>query len=122
MRRPRDPLQAPTPLPEAPSLLVGSPLELDPWFDPTIHKQELMKWANGDKMREIFGVQPIAKKLVGAHLAELDMLLQQQMMAQMAAQAGPTAPKPGGGSKAMSNSNSNSGQGQCTSENGGPKN
>ena len=115
-----DPMQPAPPLPEAPSILVGSPLELDPWFDPTIHKQELVKWANGDRMREIFQTAPIAKKLVAAHLAELDMLLQQQQLAQQAAAAGPER-RMGGASKAMGNSNSNSGQGQGTSENGGPK-
>jgi hypothetical protein len=90
-----------------PSILVGSPLEMDPWFNPIIHKQELIKWANSDVMRETFGKNPIAKKLVAAHLAELDMMIQQAAMAQMAMQGPQPAQGPG---KAMGNSNQNAGK------------
>jgi hypothetical protein len=93
--------------PPPPSILVGSPLEMDPWFNPIIHKQELIKWANSDVMREMFKTNQIAKKLVAAHLAELDMEIQKAAMQQMAMQGPPPAQ---GAGRAMGNSNANAGK------------
>ncbi len=103
----------PAPTLQAPSVLEGSPLKWKPWYDATIHRQELVKWANGDNMRELFASTPIAEKLVEAHLAEIDASLaaiQQQQMAQQAAQDQAKLSQPGGSGagRAMSNSNNES--------------
>ena len=90
------------PMPQPPALLAGTPLEWFPWYDPIIHRQELMKWANSDRMRELFTAQPAGRKLVTLHLQEIEGVLAQQAAQQMAMQAGP---KPGGAGKAMGNSN-----------------
>ena len=97
------------PMPEPPSLLAGTPLEWFPWYNPIIHKQELMKWANSDRMRELFTAQPAARKLVALHLQDIDNALMQQVAQQMAAQGG--GPGPSGAGAAMANSNRESTQG-----------
>jgi hypothetical protein len=76
-----------------------------------------MKWANSDIMREIFQTQPIAKELVKAHLADIDMALQMEMMAAM----GPQPPAEASGpARGMANSNQNSGgAGKQSSGSGG---
>jgi len=105
-----EPGSMPPPLPEAPSMLKDTPLEWMPWYSPLVHRQEVMKWANSDHMREIFQAQPMARELVKAHLAEISMALQQEMMALQ----GPPPEEASGPARAMSNSNSNAGQGQGT--------
>ncbi len=96
------------PIPQAPSALQGSPLEWRPWYNPVIHKQECMKWANSDKMRELFKTNPAAVALVTAHLQEIDQHVAEIAMQQAAMSQGQT--RPGGASKAMQNSNKNSGK------------
>lgn len=116
------------PLPPPVSVLKGSPLELELWHNPAIHRQEAIKWANSDNMRELFQSNPVAKQLVTAHIAELDAKISEMQMAQAAAQAGPPAPKPGGGAaQGMKNSNRESttgnepkGQGEGA-QNAGPR-
>lgn len=118
LQRATDPNQ---PMPVPPSPLANSPLEWLPWYNPIIHKQELMKWANSDRMREMFQTTPVAKELVKMHLAEIDNAMAQILMPQAAAQGG--AP---GGAQGMANSNREStsgneprGQGQGA-QNQGP--
>jgi hypothetical protein len=109
------PTVPPAGLAKPPSVLEGSPLKWKPWYNATIHKQECLKWANGDTMRELFASNPIAEKLVEAHLAEIEAALAAMQAAMMAA----TAPKnPGGANKALSNSNRESTQGNEPSGNG----
>ena len=90
------------PMPQSPTLLANTPLEWLEWFNPVIHKQELLKWANSDHMRELFKTQPATKQLVTLHLQDIDAALARQVMQQMAA----TQPsQPGGAGAAMANSN-----------------
>lgn len=107
----------PTPDLQPPSVLEGSPLAWKPWYNPIIHRQEVIKWANSDIMRELFQTTPVAEKLVAAHLADIDAQIAMVQAQAMAAQAPPQGakPKPGGSGKAMGNSNANSGDGQGTS-------
>ncbi len=106
------PMQPGVPVPpapplQAPSVLEGSPLMWKPWYNPVIHRQELLKWANSDNMRELFQSNQIAEKLVTAHLADIDAQMA-AIQAQQAAAAAPP-PKPGGAATAMKNSNTNAG-------------
>jgi hypothetical protein len=107
----QDPAQ---PMPQPPSMLEGSPLKWKPWYNPVIHKQELMKWANSDRMRELFQAQPIAEKLVELHLNDINMALAQEVMQQMAMAGG----QPGGAGAAMANSNRESTSGNEPKGNG----
>ena len=102
------------PMPQAPALLVGTPLEWFPWYEPIIHRQELMKWANGDRMRELFTAKPEARQLVAMHLQEIEGALAQIAMAQAAAEQG----QPGGAGGAMANSNRESTSGNEPKGNG----
>lgn len=95
----------PPALPQPPSLLKDTPLEWMPWYSPLIHRQEVMKWANGDHMREIFQAQPMARELVKTHLSEIEAAIQQELIAAQ----GPVSQEPSGPARAMSNSNQNAG-------------
>ena len=97
------------PMPQPPSLLVNTPLEWLEWFNPIIHRQELLKWANSDRMRELFKTVPATKQLVTLHLQDIDAALARQIMQQMAATAQPG--QPGGAGAGMANSNRESTQG-----------
>jgi hypothetical protein len=96
-----DPMQ---PMPEQPALLTGTPLEWFPWYEPIIHRQELMKWANGDRMRELFKKTPAARQLVAMHLQDIENALAMIAQAQAMAEAGAQG-QPGGAGGAMANSN-----------------
>jgi hypothetical protein len=92
-------------MPPPPPLNQFTPLAWKPWYNPVIHKQEFLKWANGDAIQQLLTENPPLEQLLVAHLAEIDGAIQMQMMAQQ----GPPAPqKPGGAGKAMSNSNGES--------------
>jgi hypothetical protein len=96
-----------------------SPLRYRKWYNPIIHRQELLKWANSDKMREAFAQQPAAEGLVEAYLAEIDLAIMQTQAGMMdvggevigagvtGAASGSAGPgkQPGGAGAAMSNSN-----------------
>lgn len=103
------------PQPPSSSMLDGSPLKLLPWWNPAVHRQELLKWANSDKMRQLFMRDPVAENLVAIHLSEIEQALMKSM-----APAGPPggAPPPqAGAAVAMQNSNVESTQG---TQPGGP--
>lgn len=109
----------PTALPPPPSPNAHTPLAWKPWFAPAIHKQEFLKWANGDHVLELLQQNPALEQLLVAHLQEIDLALQTEQMAQAAAQAGPA---PGGGQgQAMKNSNSESGGAQNSDGGSGGK-
>jgi hypothetical protein len=96
-----------TPLPTPPSLLEGTPLKWRKWYNPVIHKQEFLKWANSDQILELVGQFPFVEKLLEMHLGEMDLAIQQAMIAATP----PPAPKPGGGGgAALRNSNTESTQ------------
>jgi hypothetical protein len=110
---------APPQMPEPPSPLMGSPLEWRGWYNPNIHKQEFLKWANGDRIRELIAEKPEIIGLLEAHLMEMDIKLMEQasgmvggVMLGEAQQAAPTQqpskPKKGGNGSAMGNSNTES--------------
>jgi hypothetical protein len=103
------------------------------WYNPLIHKQEFLKWANGDTIRQILRQFPNLEGLLTQHLHEIEAAAQKEAMqnammtAPMAGQvpgsaAAPAAPKgpqtPSSGAMGRSNSESTStsnvphGQGQ----------
>lgn len=90
-----------------PPITKFTPLRWYAWFSPAVHKQEFMKWANSDRMRQALQENPSVEGLLTAHLQEIDAALNEQMMAQAMAQAPPG--KPGGAGAAMSNANQNGG-------------
>lgn len=103
-------------LPPPPSPNQFTPLKWLRWYDPTIHKQEFLKWANSDTIVELLQKNPKLEPLLVAHLDEMDAALNAIAMQQAAIQAQANPPKPGGGGigagKAMSNSNKESGGSQ----------
>lgn len=110
VQAPVDPMTGQSSAGPAPSPLNATPLKWLPWFDPIIHRQEFMKWANSDRMREMLKAQPMTEGLLTAHLQEMEMEVARVQMATMA----PTAP--GGGGAAMANSNQNSAPGGNTAQ------
>lgn len=108
MQAASDPMLAPLPppLPPPPDPLAGMPLEWMPWWNPIVHKQEFLKWANDDAIRDLMLQSPAVKPLLKMHLAAIE----QAIVA--ANPPAPVAPAPmpaaGGAGKAMSNSNQNS--------------
>jgi hypothetical protein len=111
------PMQAAPPAP--PSPLIGTPLEWRGWYNANIHKQEFLKWANGDRIRELIQEKPEVIGLLEAHLMEMDIKLMEEMSGMIGGQMlGDTAqPAPagqqkkdrkGGNGSAMGNSNTES--------------
>jgi hypothetical protein len=96
------------PLIPPPSVLDGTPLRWLDWYDPEIHRQEFIKWANGDRVQPLLEVQGV-EALLKQHLTEIDQAIikkaQQLAMRQMAMM--PPPPQTGG---SMSNSNRESGE------------
>lgn len=133
-----DPMQPPPAMPAIeppPSPLVGSPLEWRGWYDANIHRQEFLKWANGDRIRELIQTKPAVVGLLEAHLMEMDIKIAEQMMGMVGGQpltappqqpsngpqgAGgkPNGPKKGGNGSAMGNSNHESTNGNEPKGNG----
>lgn len=115
-----------------------SPLRYKRWYNPTIHRQELIKWCVSDAGRKLMTEHPEAEGFVDQYLTQIDMalmLMQQGMMdsngmpppgfappggAQpngkqfgppgQPQQGGNVSPKQGGGGagRSMANSNQNS--------------
>lgn len=99
---PAIPLPAPLPMPNPPpSVLEGTPLKWQPWYNPQIHLQEFLKWANDDNIRELMVQNPMVEQFLRMHMQEI-----------IAAMPVPTelAPPPeqAGAARAMKNSNTNS--------------
>lgn len=86
-----------------PSPLADTPLKWLPWYGARIHRQEFLKWANSDQMRELLEQKPEAQQLMEMHLSEIEMALQKEQMLL----AGPPPPAQGAG-MAMANSNQES--------------
>jgi hypothetical protein len=99
---PSSPLPAPLPLPPPPpSPLDGTPLKWQPWYSPQIHLQEFLKWANGDKVRDLMTQNPAVEQFLRMHMQEI-------LQAMPAPTEATPAPVPQGGGMAMKNSNTNS--------------
>lgn len=91
-----------------------NPLKWRKWYDPQIHRQEFLKWANGDTVRELIQMQPQLAALLEAHLSDIDMAGMQLAMQQAGVQAPSAALVPGAktpGGAAMANSNNESTKG-----------
>lgn len=98
------------PAPPPPSPVMQTPLKWRPWYNPVIHRQEFLKWANSDTIRELIAQPqsgPIAEALLSLCLSEMDQEVAKVQAAQMP--QGPPQEMQGAG-RAMSNSNSNSGK------------
>lgn len=101
-----------------PSMLNHTPLQWLPWYSAAIHRQEFLKWANGDSVHELLVKNPGLKNLLAAHLGEVDAAMAQQAMQSMMLT---TPPQPGGaagGGQAMKNSNKESTTGNEPKGNG----
>lgn len=105
-----------------------SPLVYRRWYNPQIHRQELIKWCLSDRGRAVFAQHPEGLMLVDAYLTTIDLAIAQASMGILDAQGvmintnapgngaptpgapnhpgGPPA-KPGGAGEAMNTSNTN---------------
>ena len=74
------------------------PLVYKRWYNPQIHRQELIKWCLSDRGRAVFDKNPGAEQYVDMYLAQIDMAIAQAAMGMMdaAGVAVPTAPGAGG--------------------------
>lgn len=94
-----------------PSLLAGTPLQWRSWYEPSIHRQEFLKWANGDRVQELMQTSPEVVALLDAHLKDIEqaqLAWAQHLAAQQAAATTPPAGPVGAGS-AMAGSNREAG-------------
>jgi hypothetical protein len=108
-------IAAPPQLPPPPSPNKFTPLKWLKWYNPAIHKQEFLKWANSDRIVELLQQKPGLEGLLEAHLQEIDAALAEIAMQQMPPpQQGRPGAKPGGvgAGRAMANSNAESGGSQ----------
>lgn len=100
-------------MPEPPSFTKGTPLAWKPWYKPEIHKQEFMKWANSDKIRQLLQTQPGLEIYLTTHLADIDKSLMEAAVLAMGGSAqvnvGVQKGGPNGGGTAMGGSNRESG-------------
>lgn len=94
-----------TPPPQPPSLLQPTPLKWLPWYNAMIHRQEFLKWANSDRIRQLLLEKSEIEQLLTLHLAEIDTAMQTQAMQQMMLTAPAPPAGPEGGAMAMGNSN-----------------
>lgn len=104
-----DPMTGAPAIGPPPSPTKFTPLEWKPWYNAAIHRQEFLKWTNGDRVGELLAQNPALEAVLVAALTEMDMALQQQMMLE----AGPQPARPGGGiGQQMANSNAEAGGSQ----------
>lgn len=97
-----DPMTGEPMIGPAPAPTKHTPLAWKSWYNAVIHRQEFLKWVNGDHMTELLVQTPGLEALLTAHQQEMEMAMGQQMMVE----AGPQPPKPGGGvGQQMANSN-----------------
>jgi hypothetical protein len=115
-----DPTGAEPAIPPAPSMNKRTPLAWKPWFNPAIHKQEFLKWANSDKVIRLLQENPKLEAMLETHLQEIDMAMAQ--VAQPMGAAPPAAPPGGqGAGRAMTNSNAESGGVQNATNHAAPQ-
>jgi hypothetical protein len=99
---------------------LGGPLTYKRWYNPQIHRQELIKWCLSDRGRAVFEKQPAAEQMVDAYLSTIDLALAQAQQGiidaagvpqQVTPPGGPGSMKPdtqpGGAGASMANSNRN---------------
>lgn len=112
-----------------PPVTVG-PLQYKRWYDPKVHRQELIKWCLSDRARNIFAKFPTAEAYVDAYLSQIDIALfqaQQGIVDAAGVILSPTQPggpggapgapgqQPAGNGGPMANSNRNAGGAGATS-------
>lgn len=112
-------------IPGMPPQANTGPLKYKRWYDPKIHRQELIKWCLSDRGRDAFSKSPAVEVYVDAYLSQIDLALAQAAAgiidsagiplppptAPAAGPAGPpgSEPKAGGAGAAMANANRNAG-------------
>jgi len=104
-------------IPPPPSVNKRTPLAWKKWYEPRIHKQEFLKWANSDKVVELLKENEALEVLLETHLQEIDAALSEQAALVAMVQAAGTAQvnvgtQGQGAGRAMSNSNAESGGAQ----------
>lgn len=122
-----------------PATAIG-PLSYKRWYNPQIHRQELVKWCLSDRGRALFQSNPPVEQYVEAYLAQIDMAIMQSQQGMLDANGIPAPPpppsgpgsmrpdqqpgQPGGAGGAMASSNRNAaGAGpQASGAAGGPMN
>lgn len=102
---PLNPAAAPPQLPTPPNVADFTPLKWKPWYHPQIHRQEFLKWANGDRVRELLATNPGLESILVAHLEQIDAAGMQQAMQE----AGPPKQTPSSGAMQRSNTESTTG-------------
>lgn len=108
------------PLPPMPSLTATTPLAWKPWYNPVIHMQEFLKWANSDRVLELLQQNPALEKILIAAHDEMLMAMAPPPGMEAPPEKGP--PKPGGGTgQAMKNSNAESGGSQNATDHTAPR-
>ena len=100
------PMQLGMPPPTPPSVTAHTPLKWLPWYSGIVHRQEFLKWANSDTIRELLKTQPALEVFLTTHLQEIEQgTMQQAQFSQML--LAPMPPMEGAG-RAMANSNQES--------------
>lgn len=100
-----------------PNFMPG-PLKFKRWYDPVIHRRELINWALSDRGRAVFEKSPAAEQYVEVYLMQIDMAQAQlamgivdiggvQISTQPEPAPGPGGKAPGGSGTAMRNSAQN---------------
>lgn len=123
---PPDPMTGQPQIPPPPSIADFTPLKWKPWYNATVHKQEFLKWANGDKVRALCMANEALENILAAALTEIENAVSRDQMAAMGMEgaigaAAPQAnskqpgaptnvpPQGAGAGGAMRNSNANAG-------------
>ena len=105
-------------IPNPPSPLDRTPLAWRPWYSPRVHKQEFIKWANSDVIRDLIRTNEQVVGLLKAHMMEIDLAAAEAMAGMVGGQQVIEQPQqkvkgnqPAGAGAAMANSNRESTQG-----------
>ena len=88
--------------PPLPSPLAATPLKWRGWYNPVIHRQEFLKWANSDRIQEVLSAKPQVEELLTLHLRDMEAALAPPPQP---GAPGAQAPQPNGAALAMANSN-----------------
>ena len=100
----------PPEMPPLPSILEFTPLKWHKWYNPQIHRQEFLKWANGDRVRELLRAKPQMEQLLDAHMQEMDQAaMNEALMLQQMTNPAPPPVTPSSGAMQRSNTESTSG-------------
>jgi hypothetical protein len=104
------PTQDMSDMPKPPSINDATPLKWRKWYGAQVHRQEFLKWANGDRVRELLQTVPGVDKFLDAHLQEMDAALAEEAQRSMMLTQPPAPATPTSGGMQRSNSNSGTAQ------------